>query len=67
MVCITYFLRSVMARGPLYLVVNITAKALYASEQDAAVQFVVISFLSNQKRIQRLQNSINWGKKVVKN
>ena len=36
LLCVTCSLRSVMAKEPLYLVVNIM---LYAPEQDVAIQF----------------------------
>ena len=53
LLCVTYSLRltlrSVMARGPLYFIANITSKKLYAPEQDAALQFCSHIFLFKPK------------------
>ena len=39
LLCVTYSLRLVMARGLLYLVVNTDEKTLSAPEQSIALQF----------------------------
>ena len=53
-----------MARGPLHLVVNITAKNLCAPDQTTELQFCsLLSYLSSQKRTRTITEFYKLGSK----